>query len=38
VARVTKNQPSPVADEWEDWLRDWTYSIRPQHRPQTVTV
>lgn len=27
-----------VADEWDDWLRDWTYSIQAQHRPQTVTV
>jgi len=25
-------------DEWDEWLRDWTYSIQAQHRPETIKV
>lgn len=33
-----KNRNSTPTEDWDDWLRDWTYSIQAQHRPQTVTV
>ena len=38
MASVRENRPDTPEDDWEDWLRDWTYSIQAQHRPQTVTV
>lgn len=38
MATVNENHADTAEDDWDDWLRDWTYSIQAQHRPQTVTV
>lgn len=38
MANVNAKPLDTPDDEWDDWLRDWEYSIRAQHRPQTVTV
>lgn len=38
MPKVNTDAPAAAEDAWDDWLRDWTYSIRAQHRPQTVTV
>lgn len=36
---VPKNRTvAPQADDWDDWVRDRSYSVQAQHRPQTVVV
>jgi site-specific recombinase XerD len=37
--RTVKDTPEVQENgDWDDWLRDWTFSITAQHRPQTVVV
>jgi hypothetical protein len=33
---VPKNRTVALqADDWDDWVRDRSYSVQAQHRPQT---
>lgn len=38
MSEVNENPTDTPDEAWEDWLRDWRFSIQAQHRPQTITV